>query len=72
MTDAELGPAWEPSRAHMMIYSQGPQITILVDPDFQDIWRREPYHAQLQKWASEAARSGGYVIVFWQDEVFKI
>ncbi len=72
MTDEALGEAWEPSRSHMMIYRQGPQITVLVDPDHPDIWRREPYHTQLRAWADEAEPNGGYVIVFWQDDVFKI
>ena len=72
MTDDALGEAWEPSRSHMMIYRQGPQITVLVDPDHPDIWRREPYHTQLRAWAEGAAPQGGYVIVFRQDDVFKI
>ena len=72
MTDETLDAAWEPARSHMMIYRQGSQITVLVDPDHPDIWRREPYHAQLQAWADEAAPHGGYVIVFRQDDVFKI
>lgn len=72
MTDEGLGEMWEPSRSHMMIYRQGPQITVLVDVDHPDIWRSEPYHAQLQAWAAEAEPAGGYVIVFWQDDVFKI
>lgn len=72
MTDEGLAEAWEPSRSHMMVYRQGPQVTVLVDPDHPDIWRREPYHAQLRAWAEEAAPRGGYVIVFRQDDVFKI
>ncbi|WLR91499.1 hypothetical protein [Shinella zoogloeoides] len=72
MTDASLGEVWEPSRSHMMVYRQGPQITVLVDVDHPDIWRREPYRSQLQAWADEAEPEGGYVIVFWQDDVFKI
>ena len=72
MTDAGFAEIWEPSRSHMMVYRQGPQITVLVDPDHPDIWRREPYHAQLRDWAREAEATGGYVIVFRQDDVFKI
>lgn len=72
MTDEALDEAWAPSRSHMMIYQQGPQITVLVDPDHPDIWRCEPYHAQLRAWADKAEPNGGYVIVFWQDDVFKI
>ncbi|WP_097140873.1 YkgJ family cysteine cluster protein [Rhizobium subbaraonis] len=72
MTDEALGEEWEPARSHMMIYRQGPQITLLVDPDHADIWCSEPYHTQLQAWASESEPTGGYVIVFWQDDVFEI
>ncbi|WP_313193548.1 hypothetical protein [Shinella zoogloeoides] len=72
MTDEGLAEAWEPSRSHMMVYRQGPQVTVLVDPDHPDIWRREPYHSQLLDWACEAEATGGYVIVFRQDDVFKI
>ena len=72
MVDETLGEAWEPSRSHMMIYRQGPQITVLVDLDYPEIWRSELYHAQLRAWAREAEPMGGYVIVFWQDDVFKI
>jgi hypothetical protein len=72
MTDEELGEEWDPSRSHMMIYRQGPQLTLLVDPDHPEIWRSEPYHTQLRAWASESEPTGGYVIVFWQDDVFKI
>lgn len=72
MTDEGLAEAWEPSRSHMMVYRQGPQVTVLVDPDHPGIWRREPYHSQLLDWAREAETTGGYVIVFRQDDVFKI
>ncbi|AYD02415.1 hypothetical protein [Neorhizobium sp. NCHU2750] len=72
MTDTGLGEEWEPNRSHVMIYRQGKQVTVLADPDFADLWRHEPYLPQLQAWAAEAAPSGGYVIVFWRDEVVKI
>ena len=72
MTEESLSEAWEPSRSHMMVYRQGPQVTVLVDPDHPDIWCSEPYHAQLRAWAEEAEATGGYVIVFRQDDVFKI
>ena len=72
MLDEGLDAAWEPSRSHMMIYRQGPQVTVLVDPDHPGIWRTEPYHSQLREWARDAEATGGYVIVFWRDDVFKI
>lgn len=72
MTDGALGNEWDPSLSHMMIYAQGQQITVLADPDFPDVWRDDPYLPQLQAWAAEAAKTGGYMIVFWRDEVVKI
>ncbi|MBN9055415.1 MAG: hypothetical protein BGO06_12865 [Shinella sp. 65-6] len=72
MTDEGLTEAWAPSRSHMMVYRQGPQVTVLVDPDHSDIWRSEPYRSHLRAWAEDAEATGGYVIVFSKDDVFKI
>ncbi|HEV7309585.1 hypothetical protein [Ensifer sp.] len=70
-TDAVLDDAWEPARSHMMVYRQGPQITVLVDPDVPDIWRNAPYLQRLQQFAREGGNEQ-YVIVFAGDAVFKV
>ena len=72
MTDEALGDEWTPATSNMMVYGQGAQMTVLVDPDHPDIWRQEPYLSKLQTWSADAAPRGGYVIVFQGDEVFKI
>ncbi|WP_071834296.1 hypothetical protein [Pararhizobium antarcticum] len=72
MTDGAMTAEWEPSRAHMMVYSQGPQITVLVDPAYPEAHRQTPYREQLAQWASSAAPSGGFVIVFVGDTAIKI
>lgn len=72
MIDPSLGDEWDPSRSHVMVYEQGRQITVLADPDHPAVWREEPYLAQLRAWAAQAEPTGGYVIVFWRDEVHKI
>lgn len=72
MTDHDLGPEWEPTVAKMMVYGQGDQLTVLVDPDHPQAWRQEPYANQLTAWATEAAGRGGYVIVFVGDDVYKV
>ncbi|WP_283193004.1 hypothetical protein [Rhizobium sp. AN80A] len=72
MTDDELGAEWDPTVAKMMVYGQGKQLTVLVDPDHPLSWREEPYAAQLGSWATAAADDGGYVIVFVGDDVHKI
>lgn len=72
MTGDALGDEWEPARSKMMVYGQGQQTTVLVDPDFPDAWRAAPYFSQLQAWARAAEPQGGYVIVFCRDDVFKV
>lgn len=72
MTRPDLPQEWDPVISHMMVYEQGPQITVLVDPDHPEIWMREPYRSQLQHWAIEGDGEGRYVIVFCGDDVSKI
>ncbi len=72
MINKALGPEWEPSVANMMVYGQGQQITVLVDPNYPLAWKTAPYATQLNDWAREAAGKGGYIIVFVGDAVFKI
>ena len=71
-TSETLGPEWQPQTAGMMIYRQGPQTTVLVDPARPDAFSREPYASGLRQMAVDAERSGGYVIVFAGDEVTKV
>ena len=72
MADIRLGPEWEPALSHMMIYSQGQQMTVLVDPLHPGMWLEEPYHGQLRQWARDHEEAGGYIIVFVGDAVFKV
>lgn len=72
MTNDRLGAEWDPSVANMMVYGQGQQITVLVDPSHSSAWKQQPYAAQLRQWAAEAGESGGYVIVFSGDDIVKI
>lgn len=72
MTDATLADEWQPLRSHMLIYDQGPQMTVLVDPDHPDVWRQEPYSSELRHMAEDAERRGGYLILFCGDDVLKI
>ena len=56
----------------MLAYAQGPQLTVLVDPDQPLVWKAEPYISDLRAWAETADASDGYVILFCGDEVVKI
>lgn len=70
--DEGLGPEWEPARSGMMVYVQGAQVTVLVDPENPERWRQEPYAGQFGRWAGRIEESGGYIIVFAGDAVFKV
>ncbi|MBB4006379.1 hypothetical protein [Allorhizobium taibaishanense] len=70
--EGHIGPEWHPQDSHMMVYGQGAQVTVLVDPAFPDVWQRPPYSDQMRRWASQAEPKGGYVIVFIGDTVVKI
>lgn len=71
-TSDMLGPEWQPQTAGMMIYRQGQQTTVLVDPARPDAFSREPYASGLRQMAAEAEPLGGYVIVFAGDAVTKM
>ncbi|UJW76900.1 hypothetical protein IM739_17600 [Rhizobium sp. SL42] len=68
-TEPGLAAHWDPAASHMMIYVQGRQTTVLVDPAHPAIWQREPYFGELRQRAAEAKRNGGYLIVYVGDEV---
>lgn len=72
MTDPALPDTWRPLDSHMLIYEQGPQITVLVDPDHPEAWTAEPYISSLQEWADEGDAAGKYVILFCGEDVRKI
>ena len=68
-TDATLGPEWEPSVSRMMMYAQGPQLTVLVEPEAGEIWREAPYLDGLEARARALKPHGGYVVVYAGEEV---
>lgn len=72
MTDATMPETWAPEQSHMMVYGQGPQLTVLVDPDHADIWQAAPYRDDLRIWAADAEADGGYVILYAGDAVKRI
>ncbi|ODS54343.1 MAG: hypothetical protein ABS40_14675 [Agrobacterium sp. SCN 61-19] len=68
-TDATLGPEWEPSVSRMMMYAQGLQLTVLVEPEAGQIWREARYLDWLEKRARVLKPQGGYVVVYAGEEV---
>lgn len=68
-TDATLGFEWEPSVSRMMMYAQGPQLTVLVEPEAGAIWREATYLGLLEARAQSLKPEGGYVVVYAGEEV---
>ena len=71
-TDADFGPEWQPSLCGMMLYRQGPQMTVLVDPESPAALQAGCHADGLQQLAERAEAAGGYVVVFVGDAVFKV
>jgi len=48
----EFGDEWFPARSKMVLATPNEkQLLVLVDPDFPNAWRREPYYSKLLKFA---------------------
>jgi hypothetical protein len=74
LKDSRLGDDWKPDRCKMVLSSSmgGRGMRISVDPDVKDVWRSEPYYAQIKGWARAALAQSGYVAVFASDKCFII
>ena len=68
-TDPSLGEEWDPRVSRMMLYVQGPQLTVLVEPEAATIWRELPYRDWLEEKARSLKPAGGYVVVYAGEDV---
>lgn len=68
-TDSTLGEEWDPRVSRMMMYEQGPQLTVLVEPEAAAIWRELPYRDWLEEKARSLKLAGGYVVVYAGEDV---
>ncbi|MGE6741902.1 hypothetical protein ACQKGC_16625 [Allorhizobium pseudoryzae] len=72
VSDDQLRSDWQPSRSGMLVYRQGAQLTVLVDPSRRGIWQSEPYAADLAHMAETVEADGGYLILFCGETVERI
>lgn len=56
----------------MMLYRQGVQTTILVDPDQSQTWQEPPYSELIEELAQRCEDEGGYLILFSGEFVKRI
>ena len=65
LTEAHIGDHWKPAKSKMVIAlaSDGKRLTVFVDSDRPNAWRKEPFYSDIKKWARAAADNQGRVIV---------
>lgn len=66
LANARVPDSWEPSTCGMVLVDEdnGRRRIAHVDPDDPEAWRREPYYADLKRWAREGAPGGMQVAVY--------
>jgi hypothetical protein len=70
----DLPEHWKPSRSRMVLTweSDANRMVINVDGGRPDAWKKEPYYAQIKKWAVAAVRSRGQILLWQGKEAFAI
>lgn len=66
MTEGWIGPEWKPDQSKMVLTIEPASRFLLaqVDPGNPGAWKKEPYYAQLKRWAASAATQKRLVIVY--------
>jgi hypothetical protein len=64
-----MGEHWKPSRCKMVVVLEEHvnELVIHTDPARPQAWRREPFHADIRRWARVGAGRGLRVVV-WEDD----
>ncbi len=63
LVNPQFGEEWNPERSHIVLsrIAGVDRLTVNVDPQRPDAWRREPFFSSFKRWA--AARRRGLVMV---------
>jgi hypothetical protein len=71
---AWIDESWKPSLCGMVMTADPPnkRVLVRVDPDQPDAWMKEPYHAQLRKWAAEWTPSRSSIFVLRGEHVWVV
>lgn len=65
LVDPDIGDEWKPAKSKLLLVlgSDGRRLTIFVDPNRPDAWRREPFYGQIKQWASASIAAGAQVVI---------
>ncbi len=71
LRDARIPEHWKPSRSRMVLSYAGNagRLSIFVDSDRSDAWRKEPYYSDLKTWAKNGVATKTYIVVFIGDDL---
>jgi hypothetical protein len=72
LVEPGLDEGWKPSEARLLLSSQGRTLSVHVDPQRPDAWKRAPYYASMKQWAKEALPLGSQVAVWIGDRAIMI
>jgi hypothetical protein len=74
LKDSTLGNEWNPERSKIVLSSSlgGRGLRVSVDPAANDVWRSEPFYAQIKEWSSATLAGFGYVAVFAGEQCFVV
>jgi hypothetical protein len=69
LLDTDMGEHWKPSRCKMVVVLEEHvnELVIHTDPARPQAWRREPFLADIGRWARVGAGRGLRVVV-WEDD----
>jgi len=65
LTQSGIGNHWKPANSRMVLAlsTDTKSLTIFVDPDRVDAWRKEPFYSDIQSWARAAEKNKRRVII---------
>ncbi len=74
LTQANIGDHWKPAKSRMVITlaTEPNRLTVFVDPDRPDVWRKDPYFSDIKNWARTAAKNRGRVVITQGTDVFVV
>jgi len=61
--DSAIADAWKPSACHMVVEAKQRSTVIHVDPDFEGVWKSEPYFSEIRAIAKAGLTKGSMTLV---------
>lgn len=74
LRNGALGPEWRPDRAKFVMYTEmeGRRLVVVPDRGAPTSWRRDPFYAQIKRWAALGAPRNNQLLVFNGDRAVAV